>query len=187
MKRILCLGDSNTWGYDSRTAFGEQYPESIRWTGILQQNGYEVRNFGYNGMCVPESAQLEWITNEVKREAPLDCITVMLGTNDLLRGSSVAQITAPMEILLRRLIAKQILLVSPPVLKPGEWVVSESMIEESRKLGAEYRRLAERMNVLFADAADWNIDVLNDGVHFSPEGHAVFAGKITEILNQVLQ
>ena len=26
MKRILCFGDSNTYGYDPRSYFGSQYP-----------------------------------------------------------------------------------------------------------------------------------------------------------------
>ena len=39
-KRILCLGDSNTYGYDPRSYVGGRYPETVRWTGRLRlQNG----------------------------------------------------------------------------------------------------------------------------------------------------
>ena len=34
-KRIVCFGDSNTWGYIPIT--GERYDESIRWPARLQE------------------------------------------------------------------------------------------------------------------------------------------------------
>ena len=46
-----------------------------------------------------------------------------------------------------------------------------------------YRELAYRKGCLFADAGEWNIEMTFDGVHFSPEGHAVFAEKLKEVLN----
>src|SRR5699024_1386873 len=33
--RIICFGDSNTWGYDPRSYIGEQYPRNVRWQGRL--------------------------------------------------------------------------------------------------------------------------------------------------------
>ena len=33
-KRILCFGDSNTWGYDGQT--GLRFDEDTRWTSLLQ-------------------------------------------------------------------------------------------------------------------------------------------------------
>ena len=34
-KRIVCFGDSNTWGYDVET--DARFPEDVRWTGRLQR------------------------------------------------------------------------------------------------------------------------------------------------------
>ena len=34
-KKILCYGDSNTWGYTPKT--GKRYSKNQRWTGILQE------------------------------------------------------------------------------------------------------------------------------------------------------
>ena len=42
-KRILCIGDSNTWGYIPGS--GERYEKNVRWTGKLAQmlgENYEV-------------------------------------------------------------------------------------------------------------------------------------------------
>ena len=50
MKRIVCYGDSNTWGYTPGT--GARYPEDVRWTGRLQRAlgpGYAVVEEGLNG------------------------------------------------------------------------------------------------------------------------------------------
>ena len=33
-KRILCFGDSNTWGAIPLSE--ERYPSDVRWTGVLQ-------------------------------------------------------------------------------------------------------------------------------------------------------
>ena len=35
--RMLCYGDSNTYGYDPRGFFGDRYPAECRWVDILAQ------------------------------------------------------------------------------------------------------------------------------------------------------
>ena len=53
-KRIVCFGDSNTWGYDPGTA--ERFPEDVRWTGLLAQalgENYWVIEEGQNGRTPP--------------------------------------------------------------------------------------------------------------------------------------
>ena len=34
--RLICFGDSNTYGYDPRSFFGGRYPG--RWTDLLAEN-----------------------------------------------------------------------------------------------------------------------------------------------------
>ena len=52
-RRILCFGDSNTYGYDPR---GGRFDEETRWTGKLARllgDGYVVIEEGFNGRtCV---------------------------------------------------------------------------------------------------------------------------------------
>ena len=49
--RVLCLGDSNTYGFDPRAYFGGRYPEKDRWVNILaQKTGWQVQNAGENGL-----------------------------------------------------------------------------------------------------------------------------------------
>ena len=50
--RVICYGDSNTFGYDPQAMFGEHYHP--RWTDILSElTGWDVVNDGVNGREVP--------------------------------------------------------------------------------------------------------------------------------------
>ena len=80
---------------------------------------------------------------------------------------------------------RTILLIAPPVLKPGIWVSDKKAIVESGRLAEVYRSIAEKEQTAFADASEWEIEVLSDGVHFSPSGHAVFAEKLAGKLDAI--
>ena len=50
MKRVLCYGDSNTWGYVP--GLGVRHPEDVRWTGVaakLLGPDYRIIEEGMNG------------------------------------------------------------------------------------------------------------------------------------------
>lgn len=86
MKRILCYGDSNTYGYDPRSYLGGRYPETIRWTGLLKRAGWEAVNKGKNGREIPEDIQdVAW---GVVQAFPVDIVAIMLGGNDLLQNEA---------------------------------------------------------------------------------------------------
>lgn len=75
-------------------------------------------------------------------------------------------------------------LLAPPPMQHGEWVQRKSLIEESEKLRQCYRALAEKRGCFFADAGDWYVELLSDGVHFSPSGHAAFARDLSKALRE---
>ncbi len=186
MKRILCLGDSNTFGYDPRSFLGSRYGADVRWTGLLQKADTEVLNFGQNGLSIPSAPQFPMIADLLRRSAPLDAVTVMLGSNDLLGGASPGETAARMEPLLRCLTdhvgGARVILIAPPPMQPGDWVQDPRLIDASVQLGSLYRQLAEKLGVCFADAGAWGVSLAFDGVHFTPEGHAAFAKGLVEIL-----
>ena len=188
MKRILCFGDSNTFGYDPRSYFGSQYPADVRWTGLLQNAGWEVANCGQNGLCIPRESQLPAVTDLLRR-VPSDVVTVMLGSNDLLNGASAGNTAERMMALLRCMVESAgeaiILLIAPPPMRFGDWVQTQELIDESIKLGGLYRQLAEKQDVAFADAGEWGVELSFDGVHFSPEGHAAFAKGLIHTLESL--
>ena len=97
-KRILCYGDSNTWGFmpDGQPPDGSyriRYPFEVRWTGILQDilgTDYRVIEEGLNGRTTmwddpkaPYRNGAKYLDACIETHAPLDLIMIMLGTNDL--------------------------------------------------------------------------------------------------------
>ena len=110
----------------------------------------------------------------------------MLGTNDLLQGNSPEAAARRMEDLLNRIHPKRFrtLLIAPPHLKRGEWVPDQALIHASLSLSQKYKGLSERLDVEFADAGEWNIPLTFDGVHFTEEGHRIFAERLSNYLNK---
>ena len=137
--RMLCYGDSNTYGYDPRGFFGDRYPKESRWVDILmQRTGWEIRNEGQNGREIPSRPFQYQRAGELLAQSPPDVFAIMLGTNDLLRGYSAVETCSRMEAFLRYLQPKcgQLLLIAPPPMKRGAWVTEENLIAESVKLAA---------------------------------------------------
>ena len=149
--RILCFGDSNTYGYDPRGFFGDRYGAEDRWVDLLaKQAGHYCINAGTNGREIPRNPYALRLLNE---HAPVDIFLVMLGTNDLLQGASAKEAADRMEAFLNQplLQCKQILLVAPPPMKRGAWVPTDALVAESIHLAEEYKLLAEKLNIPFVD------------------------------------
>ena len=186
MKRILCLGDSNTFGHDPRSRIGEPYDDSQRWTGLLAGQDMAVINAGRNGQCIYTPDEFSSLSGRFRSSMPLDAAVVMLGTNDLLRGAGAKEASARMERMLRFLLGSEgmplLILIAPPPMELGEWVHTSELIDRSRQLAEEYRTLAQVLGIPFADAGEWNVELAFDGVHFTPAGHAAFAAGLKTVL-----
>lgn len=180
--KILCFGDSNTFGYDPRSVFGSRYEENHRWVDITQsETGLTLINAGQNGREIPRrNFEFEAVHRLIQQYSP-DKILVLLGTNDLLQGVDVETIAVRMEDFLRTLTVS-VLLIAPPPLQRGAWVGEDSLVASSRLLGERYRALAERLQIPFADSGSWGIALTFDGVHFSEAGHHVFADHLISML-----
>lgn len=175
---ILCFGDSNTYGYDPRRYAGGRYGPEDRWPELLgAQTGREVVNLGVNGREIPRNP---YALRLLTRHAPVELFVVMLGTNDLLQGASTQAAAARMEAFLRQLLprCRNVLLAAPPPMQRGAWVPTDELVSESIRLAAEYKALAEKLNIPFADTRDWNVELAFDGVHFTEAGHHTFAEKL---------
>ena len=180
--RILCFGDSNTYGYDPRGFFGDRYGAENRWVDLLaKQTDHEAINAGGNGREIPRNPYALRLLTE---HAPVDIFLVMLGTNDLLQGASAKEAATRMEAFLNQLLphCKKILLICPPPMKRGAWVPTDELVAESIHLAEEYKLLAAKLNISFVDTRHWNIELTFDGVHFTESGHHIFAEKLRKEL-----
>ena len=177
--KILCFGDSNTYGYDPRSYFGGQYPAQHRWVDLLAQKlNCKAVNAGENGREIPRREwELQRFDLMLSHQKPLNLLLVMLGSNDLLQGNSVEAVTQRMENFLARipLEPSQIVLIGPPRMQPGAWITDNRLLEDCVRLNAAYQTVAEKLGIRFVDATNWDIEVTFDGVHYSEKGHQTFA------------
>lgn len=176
--KIICYGDSNTYGYDPRSLFGDPYDREHRWVDILgTKTGWNVINQGVNGREIPEEPE--------SFPVDTDLLIIMLGTNDLLQFWSPEAACEKMECFLKSLPLRRdkILLIAPPPMKFGEWVQDQGLIDDSIALAQYYKALAERIGIRFADAGEWNVPLAYDGVHLTEEGHKAFAEGLMEYLH----
>lgn len=191
--RILCFGDSNTWGY--RPVTGGRYDTTQRWTQRLrEQTGYEILEEGENGrttVCYDRNdvygSGLETASQCIARHGAVDWIVVMLGTNDTKEyyQASPETIAAGLACVVEKLRAQcsaqgfepQILLVAPPDLKfvPGDVEFSQESVEKMKKYQILCGQLADRLSCSFFRATDVVDDIGADGVHLTEKGHTALA------------
>ena len=186
--KILCFGDSNTYGYDPRSFLGDRYPAQRRWVDLLAWKlGCETVNAGLNGRTIPKREE-EWVLFRrlLAAQEPVDLLVILLGTNDLLQGDPPEAVADRMELLCKNIIPEKskILLIGPPLLQLGEWVPNRELVEASVALNKAYEALSERLCLDFVDTGEWNIPLAFDGVHFTEEGHRKFAEALGDYLNK---
>ena len=92
IKRLLCFGDSNTWGYVPATT-GERYEWKTRWPGVVQQklgSDYAVIEEALNGRTTvwddpmkPDRNGSKQLPIILETHTPIDLVIIALGVNDL--------------------------------------------------------------------------------------------------------
>lgn len=186
--KIYCFGDSNTCGYDPRSFLGERFPAEDCWVNILSEKFLcSVVNDGENGREIPgKKWEMEALGSFLYKHSPIDLLLVMLGTNDLLQGNSVTEVTERMARFLQQipLEKEKVLLIGPPQLKRGAWVPDEELVIASQQLNEAYKQLAARLDVRFVDAGQWDLPVAFDGVHLTQQGHRIFADELFNYLKE---
>ena len=180
--KVICFGDSNTYGYDPRSWLGDRYEANSRWVDILAlKTGWTIINQGQNGREIPPFL--------LSFSEDTDMLIIMLGSNDLLQGCSPEQAAERLERFLTGIPLDQskILLIAPPPFALGQWVVSQQLIDASCIYAKQCQVVAEKLGIHFVDAGRWNISLAYDGVHFTEKGHRAFAAGILEILDRILE
>ena len=184
--KILCFGDSNTYGYDPRSFFGSQYGPEHRWVDILAGKLECLAvNAGENGREIPRrEGELMRFELMMRNQKPLDYLLIMLGGNDLLQGNSVETVANRMAQFLSHIEDEnmKVILIGPPPMKPGAWITDERLLTDSVRLISAYETVAKNTGVSFIDTSHWDIDVTYDGVHYSEKGHRSFAENLYQKL-----
>ncbi len=182
--KILCYGDSNTYGYDGTDPFGGRLPENARWPELLGRSiGCECLNLGLNGRRVPRYPRsIDADLRLLSRAGSGDLIIVMLGTNDLLCGAEPEDTAAHLKSFLEKLKCLKpdcpLLVAAPPPVD----IAGEDFSAAIEALAAAYCSMAHEIGASFVDAAAWQIPTVGDGIHFSQRGHMLFALKMGQTL-----
>jgi len=189
--RIFCFGDSNTYGYDPRSYLGNRYDAAHRWVDLLVENtGWTVINAGVNGREIPKREEdVFQFSRLLYKTQPIDLLLIMLGSNDLLQGASIPEITQRIRTFLSQIAVdkEKIILIAPPPMKKGTWVTSDRLLIDSAQLITAYQNIAEEGGIHFVNTENWGTELAFDGVHFSPTGHCTFAKQLQPILETIVQ
>lgn len=202
MKRILCFGDSNTYGYIPG-GLG-RYDEEVRWTGRLQKKVASDTVIVEEGLCgrttvFPDALRpgrrgSELLPILLESQAPLDMVILMLGTNDCktVYGASAAVIARGMEYLIGQVKASlpntQILVISPIRLGENVWKseydpeFSKESVGVSKGLREEFEKIAQRNGCQFLAASDYAAPSVADQEHLDEQGHAALANAIYTVI-----
>jgi lysophospholipase L1-like esterase len=186
--KILCYGDSNTYGYDGADVFGGRFPEDARWPELLgRMLGCDSANLGLNGRRVPRFQRTIEADLALLKRSGDGLIIVMLGTNDLLAEADPEDTAAHMRHFLLKLEETMpdsaVLLCAPPP-AAGFGAACEDAF---RELAAAYEALSRELGVLYIDTAPWGIPTASDGIHFTGQGHRLFALKMGQTIRALLQ
>ena len=187
--RILCYGDSNTWGYIpdingySKDAVMKQYDAQDCWWYTLMQDN-EVFVNGLCGRCIAH--ENKWLKNrnasvtvldDLKDYKDLDLIIVQLGTNDCKSdyGDNAVKITQNFENLLKIIKHQtnaQIMIISPAIIKEDNKITQKYYIGaqgKSIELDSLYENMALMNNYGFISGK--NLEIGEDGEHLTTNGH----------------
>lgn len=193
MKRVLCYGDSNTWGYCPGT--GERFPSGVRWPSVLQSrlgDEWQIIEEGLNGRTTGLEDPIEPARNGLRvlpaildQHNPLDVVLLMLGTNDLKAAfsSTAAEIAGRLPILVKTIHElgnshnggrPLAVVMAPPPLARLRGEIAEEFAggyETSLLLATAYQRVAETHGYQFFDTSRVVRTSDVDGVHFDPDDH----------------
>ncbi len=196
--RILCFGDSNTWGLKE---LGVRYDRETRWTTVVGSLLGDEHTIIEDGLCgrTADSLQEEadspkgFLQKAIVAAYPFDLAIVMLGLGDLRAELkfTTEQITENVAVVVKAMLnhkfedgkKPQIILASPPHIKPGVEIsksayiygLKENAVEKSKEFAALYKKLADELDVYFFDAALHAQAGDFDHRHLDADGHKALA------------
>jgi lysophospholipase L1-like esterase len=200
-KRILCFGDSLTWGWVAvpEGSPTTRFPYAERWTGAMAAKlgpDYEIIEEGLSARTTslddPADSRLNgsaYLPSAIASHLPLDLVIIMLGTNDTKSyfRRTPYEIAVGMSKLAGQVLtsgggvgtiypAPKVLIVAPPPLADLSDPWLQGMFEGGREktidLANQYRSLAAFLKVDFFDAGSVISTDGVDGIHVTAKNNA---------------
>lgn len=209
--KILCYGDSNTWGYISGSNH-QRYGNDERWTKVLAKllgNNFEIIEEGLNSRTLTSNDTrpgkegrngYEYLIPCLDTHDPIDLVILMLGTNELKSAynKNARDVGEMLEkyfvktILTRKSQLKDsypsLLIVVPPVVNENQQYCKANYknlgaMKKSKQLNDIYKDIAEKYNCYFL--GNQGLETGIDGVHLTKESHKKLAEMLAEKINNI--
>lgn len=213
-KTIVCFGDSNTHGYNSRII--GRFTEDERWTCLLQkylgdeyhviEEGMEGRTTVYEDPLFEGLCGIKAMYPVLMTHKPVDLLIIMLGTNDVKQrfNSTPANIAKGLEYLVNKALDTEvafrdykpnILIMTPPPIEKGYETtdiygeMGANCVEKSEALAPLYADVAKRLNCHYLDLMSIKGMCMYpyDYMHLSLESHDLLAKKLAEIVPGMIE
>ncbi|MDQ6595040.1 SGNH/GDSL hydrolase family protein [Bacillus salipaludis] len=210
-RRIVCFGDSNTWGFDAATM--GRFPEGVRWTSLLAEglgDDFQVVEEGLSGRTsVVDDPLFEGLNGLtylhpcLMSHAPLELVVIMLGTNDTkerfnLTSFNIAQGIARLALKAKSTPAglngappKVLVMAPPPIGKEYlDTEVGKSMGKNCDRKSAELpnhlKELLQLQETEFLDLSGHVPMNTIDYMHLNQEGHQLLAKIVLQKIKNML-
>ena len=209
--RILCYGDSNTWGFISGTDH-QRYGCKERWTSILAELlgcEFEVIEEGLNSRTLtsndvrPEKVGkngYEYLIPCLDTHDPIDLVVLMLGTNELrnVYKNTAEEIGEKLEQYFVKTILnrksqfkdsypKLLIVAPPPVNEDADYCKEDNLYlgaaVKAKEVDAIYREIAKKYNCHFLSTRELETGI--DGVHITKESHKELAEKLNLEISKI--
>ena len=205
--RILCIGDSNTWGFNPENGLCHKN----RWTRVLMkllledeiiEEGLNGRTFNFVDPFHKERCGINALPVLLKSQQPVDLVIVMLGTNDLKRmfHARAKMIASGAQEFIHtiknpywyRYLVPKVLMISPIVLDdeiveregPSGDFDGESLFQ-SHHLAEEYEKVCQANQVEFMNAAQYAHASKVDCIHMDEENRHKLAIAICNKIHEI--
>lgn len=215
MKKIICFGDSNTYGYNPAT--GGRFDENTRWPKVLQKllgEDYEIFEEGQNGRNISDpdpweggtKCGMDYVLPMIETRHPADLLIIMLGTNDLKLKFHLppADIAGSLQLMLSKIKAycrdyincpdMKILIVSPLALsEPFEesyfapFFGGSDVVARSKELPKWYELVADQYGCYFLNATEKISAGSVDHLHLDEAGHRAMAELMKDKIKEIFK
>ncbi len=212
IRTVLCYGDSNTHGACPMSDLQDvrRLGRSERWPGRMASalgSDWQVIEEGHPGRTTVHSDPIEGAHKNglavlpaiLETHRPIDCVVLMLGTNDLKARFSVTplDIALAVENLVRTVGqsgagpgggSPATLLIAPPPIRETGWLAGMFLGGEakSRQLATHYAEVAARNATGFLDAGSVIAPDPDEGIHIDAAAHEKLGPAVAEALAGIM-
>lgn len=209
MKRILCYGDSNTWGTIPDGScrhcdLNDAYPTILQ--RLLSKEEFTVicegmpsRTTNQDDIKFPKGNRngLLFYPQCVVSHDPLDYIVLFLGSNDLKAkfNRNTEDIVKTLENDYIKFTKEQLaseltktpkfIVICPSIVEEGKFEGFEGAYEKSAKFDSEYSQMAQNNDCLYVSNEGFVCG--DDGIHLVKETHELIANRLYRLIKNDLK